>query len=69
MTRYTDGSKGRIWNNVSAKGVNWLSDTIRDVSGEAITTVDRQSKPEKIHRIGFWSAINTITCVANRREV
>jgi hypothetical protein len=25
MTRYTDGSKGRIWNNVSAKGVNWLS--------------------------------------------
>jgi hypothetical protein len=35
-----------------------LSDTIRDVSGEAITTVDRQPKFEKIHRIGFWSAID-----------
>lgn len=25
MTRYTDRSKGRIWNNVTANGVNWLS--------------------------------------------
>jgi hypothetical protein len=42
-------------------------DTIMDVSDEAITTVG-STVYEKIHRIGFWSAIQ-FTCVANRQEV
>jgi hypothetical protein len=38
MTRYTDRSKGRIW-NVSAKELIGYLDTMMDVSDEAITTL------------------------------
>jgi hypothetical protein len=53
MTRYTDGSKGRIWNNVSKRKelIGYL-DTMMDVSDEAIQRFDRSVYPKRYTELG-----------------